>query len=434
MPVRHLPVRPDINALEREAAELRDAMQRGDADAAADLARFHPQPPALSSVTLNDARLTLARSYEADDWSRLQLACELIDAIWKNDVAMLRALVQRRPSLVHENTGIRKNYNWGPPLSYAANLGRDEIILALHDLGAKDLAFALNRAVLQSRIGTATMLHKMLGAPRPDSSAFGDAAYTLSVSGTEFLFSVGGQLRNADGLPDAPVDVVLQTDSRNPVAKHAILDMYAAHGFALPDTPLMALHRGRLDLLEAHIDRDPGLLHRTFTHAEIFPAALKCHQPAPGSYDEALPRTPLEGTTLLHMCVEFAEIEIARWLLQRGARADTRAAVDTLGFGGHTALFNAVVSYANFWMNFTGGWDRTQKPDQATFAELLLDHGANANARASFREPVGEGDARAFVEHRDATPLAWGDAFRDRMVVSAPAMRAIEARGGVRTG
>ena len=133
MPSRHLPVRPDINLLEREAAELRDAMLRGDADAAADLARFRPQPPALSNVTLDDARLTLARSYEADDWNRLQLACELIEAIWNNDVATVCALVQRHPSLVHENTGIRKNCNWGPPLSYAANLGRDELIFAVRN-------------------------------------------------------------------------------------------------------------------------------------------------------------------------------------------------------------------------------------------------------------------------------------------------------------
>ena len=179
--------------------------------------------------------------------------------------------------------------------------------------------------------------------------------------------------------------------------------------------------------------RDPGLLHRTFAHVEIFPATFKCQQPAPGSYDEALPRTPLEGTTLLHMCVEFDELDIARWLLQHGANVDTPAAVDGLGIGGHTALFNAVVSYANFWRNFTGGWDSARKPNEATFAELLLDHGANPNARATFREPVGEGDTRTHVDHRNVTPLSWGDKFHNRMIVSVPAMRAIEARGGVRS-
>jgi hypothetical protein len=43
------------------------------------------------------------------------------------------------------------------------------------------------------------------------------------------------------------VETVIQTDGRNPEAKHAILEMYALHGLALPDTPPMALHRGRID-------------------------------------------------------------------------------------------------------------------------------------------------------------------------------------------
>ncbi len=61
----------------------------------------------------------------------------------------------------------------------------------------------------------------------------------------------------------APVDVVLQTDGRNPAAKHEILEVYVRHGVALPDTPTMALHRGRIDLLEAHLERDlPGFQSR----------------------------------------------------------------------------------------------------------------------------------------------------------------------------
>jgi len=127
---------------------------------------------------------------------------------------------------------------------------------------------------------------------------------------------------------------VLETDSRNPTSKHQILELYAQHGLELPDTPTMALHRGRLDLLEEHLHRDPQLLQRTFTHKEIYPPELGCH-------DDVLATegTPLAGTTLLHMCVDYDEIEIARWLLERGMDPDEKAAVDTDGFGGYTALF-----------------------------------------------------------------------------------------------
>lgn len=218
--------------------------------------------------------------------------------------------------------------------------------------------------------------------------------------------------------------------SRRPDAKHKILEMYAEHGLRFPDTPMMALHRGRIDLLEEHLRRDPGLLGRTFSFAEIFPPEVGCKQPTLGGNDEFLPRTPVAGTTLLHVAVEFDELEIARWLLEHGMRADEPAAIDENGFGGHTALFGAVISYPNFWMNFTGGWPGTRKPLQASFAELLLDHGADPNARASFRYPVEIEEGRAMRDVHGITPLEWGNVYPNRMVVSEPAMRAIAERGG----
>ena len=298
----------------------------------------------------------------------------------------------------------------------------------LHEMGAKDLMYGINRAVLQSRIETARMIHRMAGSPRPPAGSLGSPAYTLSVSGTAFLFDIGADVQDDEGKEGGPLEVVLATDSRNPDAKHKILEMYAEHGLTFPDTPMMALHRGRIDLLERHLARDPGLLGRTFNFAEILPPEVGCLQPSP--YQDFLPRTPLAGSTLLHVCVEFDELEIARWLLDRGMHPDASAAMDRDGFGGHTALFNAVVSYPNFWMNFTGGWPGTRKPMQADFAELLLDRGADPNARASFRYMLDAPEGRITREVRDITPIEWGKVFHDRMVVSAPAMEAIAARGG----
>ena len=47
------------------------------------------------------------------------------------------------------------------------------------------------------------------------------------------------------------------------------------HGFEPPETPVMALHHGRLDLLEAHLARDRDLLTRTFDKADIYPLAWR---------------------------------------------------------------------------------------------------------------------------------------------------------------
>lgn len=420
---RYLPVRPNLDHLKHQAKDLLRDIRRGDPSAVEEFNQHHPKPVAADKAKLADAQLALARSYQAPSWPRLVQCCELIDAIWRDDVDAVRDLVLKNPNLLHENAGIR-NSNWGPPMSYAANLGRDEIIKMLHELGATDLESAIDRATLQSKIDTARMLHQMMGSPRPPDDALGGPAYTLSGSGTSLMLEFGAQVIDAKGKRIAPVAVVLETDSRKPSAKHEILEMYVRHGVELPDTPTMALHRGRMDLLEKHLRRDPGLLHRTFRHDEIYPPELGCH-------DEILAThgTPLAGTTLLHMCVDYDEMEIARWLLERGMNVDARAAVDADGFGGHTALFATVVSQPNFWMNYGGG------PQVAPFTQLLLDHGADPNARASLRKQLHPGygpkyDVETMHEFRDVTPLSWGKRFHAQVFVSAPAMQLIAERGG----
>jgi ankyrin repeat protein len=242
------------------------------------------------------------------------------------------------------------------------------------------------------------------------------------------MLELGARVCDESGRRIAPVDIVLESDSRNPAAKHRILELYVQHGLALPDTPPMALHRGRIDLLEEHLRRDPNLLERTFSHEEIFPRDLGCH-------DEVLATTgtPLNGATLLHMCVDYDEIEIARWLLDHGMSVDAPAAVDRDGFGGHTALFATVVSQPNFWMN------HNRKPQVAPLTELLLDRrwhgGADPNARASLRKQLHPGYGpevgdQELHEYRDVTPLSWGKLFHARVFVSEPAMRLIAERGG----
>jgi hypothetical protein len=422
MPARRLPVRPNLDQLRHQAKDLLRAVRQGDPDAVLDFQTYHPETIDPADAKLADAQLVLARSYEAPSWPRLLQACDLIDAIWRDDVDAVRALIRKNPRLLHEHATIRDS-NWGPPMTYAANIGRDRIIDALYEMGARDLQSAAGRAALQSQIPTARKLLGWLGNPPPPDGALGGPAYTLSVSGTALVFEFGGRAVDEQGERLAPVDVVLETDSRNPSAKHQILEMYVQHGLELPDTAPMALHRGRLDLLEQHLRRDPHLLRRTFAHEEIYPPELGCH-------DEVLAThgTPLKGATLLHMCVDYDELEIARWLLERAMDPDARAAVDDDGFGGHTALFATVVSQPNFWMNYGKG-----RPQVAPFTELLLAAGAGPNARASLRKQLHPGyGPDTLHEYRDVTPLSWGERFHNQIFVSRPAMRLIAERGGRR--
>ncbi len=431
MPKRRLPVRPNLDQLKHQAKDLLRAIRRRDPAAVEEFHTYHPEAVSPDQAKLADAQFAIARCYQLSSWPRLVHACKLIDAIWRNDLVAVRQLVVKNPHLLHEMARGTEKCNWGPPLSYAANLGRDEIIKMLFELGATDLESALDRAVLQSNIGTARMLHQMLGSPAQTKEALVGAAYTLSSSGTALMLELGAPVVDKSGQRVAPVDVVLESDSRKSSAKHEILEMYVQCGLKLPDTPTMALHRGRIDLLEQHLRLDLALLQRQFTHEEIYPPELGCH-------DEVLATqgTPLAGATLLHMCVDYDELEIARWLLERGMNVDIKAAVDADGFGGHTALFATVVSQPNFWMN-RGGKVEPQGDDSksAPFTRLLLDHGANPNARASLRKQLHpgyvpeRGDSRIH-EYRDVTPLSWGKRFHSRIFVSEPAMRLIQEHGG----
>ena len=420
---RHLPVRPDLGQLKIQAKELLKGLRAGEPVAIEEFNQFHPDPPKLTEAKLADAQLALARAYQAPSWTRLVQACNLIDAIWNDDIDTVRDLVVKNPKLIHEDSRIQKS-NWGPPLSYAANLGRDEIIKLLRKFGAMDLEHALDRAILQSKIQTAAMLYQMMGSPEPPNGLLSGAGYTLSAEGTAFALEIGVPVRDKNGGRLAPVDVVLETDSRNPKAKHAILEMYASHGLELPDTPAMALHRGRIDLLQQHLKRDPLLLNRTFSHEEIYPPDMGCHDEI-----NATQGTPLKGATLLHLCVDYDELEIAKWLIEKGCDVNAKAVIDQDGFGGHTPLFCTVVSMPNFWMNYQA------RPQEAPFVELLLKHGADPNVRSSLRKQLHPGyapkyDTDTLFEYRNVTALGWGERFHAKVFVSEPALRLIAEAGG----
>jgi ankyrin repeat protein len=174
----------------------------------------------------------------------------------------------------------------------------------------------------------------------------------------------------------------------------------------------MALHRGRLDLLQAHLEREPSLLGRRFETSEIFPPDLGTR------HGEGMHVTPVAGTTLLHLAIEYGDIDVARWLIERGADVNAKAATDTDGFGGQTPLFHAAVTLA--------------APDDSG-DRLLLDHGADPNARATFRKQLRSMDdpeKELMREFHNVTPIAYARQFQEPRWANAPALALIAERGG----
>jgi hypothetical protein len=386
MPDRRLPDHPDIGQLKHQAKDLLRNIRRGEPAAVAALKKHHPGPIEAASVKLADAQYVLARTYGAPSWPRLVFACRLIDAIWREDVELLREMGKKDPELLHA--------------------------IAASPEG---------QTLLESRIATRQGLHELAGKlPRPPKGAMMGMAETLDARGMTYLLEMGAEICDASDNRLAPVALVLETYSRYPEGKHGCLEALARYGVELPDTPPMAVHRGRIDLLEAHLRRDGALLARTFSHREIYPPELGCHA------EEFLTihGTPLAGGTLMQLAIDYGEIAIARWLIDRGMDLNARATIDAEGFGGHTALFSTVVSYYYYVQSKYAA----PKPDDDPFARLLLDGGADPNVRASLRKRIHENDS--VHEYRDVTPLEWGQRFYAQELVSKPAMRLIAERIG----
>ena len=77
-------------------------------------------------------------------------------------------------------------------------------------------------------------------------------------------------------------------------------------------------------------------------------------------------RLTLQGATLLHVAAEYGNVGAAKLLLDRGADVNARAAVDQTGIGGQTPIFHAATQF--------GDWG-------LPVAELLLDRGADLTIR-----------------------------------------------------
>jgi hypothetical protein len=409
--VRTLPEHPDLRHLKDQA---RDLMREG------------------SAQKLSEAQYRLAREYGFASWPKLKVHVESLGrvgelkaAIDANDLAAVQALMGKFPDLHRAPLGYNKN----GPLTWAAECripreapGEARMAIArwmlengsdVHQGGDGPL---MRAALADMRIP----MMELLVAHGADVNAMWNGYYpivcapceTLAPGALRWLLAHGADPRQVSSKYGSPLSMVIGSYSRDPAGKHACLEVFAVAGFELPDTPMMAFHRGRLDLLEASLYRDPGLLARRFSTAEIFPPELGL------DLEGGLTLTPVDGVTLLHLAIEYDELETAPWLLARGADVNGRASVDEEGFGGHTPLYHAVVALG-------------RRDDEK--ARLLLDHGADPNARATLRKQLrhmGDPELETMREFRDVTPTAYARQFQVQDWVSQPALAAIAAAGG----
>jgi len=416
---RRLPAQPHLDVPKREARDLLLALRDCQSEALDPIRRRHPKFAAADSAAiaavkwkLSDAQLVIAREYGFAKWSDLKLRIEtnpearsLEAAIRADNRDEVVRLLRQNPALLHLPV---RSGNWGPPMSHAANLGRLEIVHAVAEMGARDFQHAFDRAILQGKIDCARWLHSH--GSRPEPGIIMGACETLNPAGVRFLAEINAPFTDKDGDRLAPLALVLGTYSRHPAGKHEVLDIFAAHGYVLPDTPMMAFHRGDVARLKDFL-RDPALAQRRFGGDEIFPPELGCRE-------VGMSGTTLEGATLLHLAIDYDEQDIFDLLLAHGADVNARATVDSDGFGGQTPLFNAVISCA-----YLCGRQR-----DAVMTRALLECGASTKIRANLRKFLDWIEQPRWHEARDVTADAWGAGFPFSDWVNPEAMRMVIGR------
>ena len=410
-PVKTLPENPDLRHLKDQA---RDLVRSGGAH------------------KLSEAQFRIARDYGFASWPNLKAhvkslgrAGQLMAAIDANDLTKVQRLMTLHPDLHRAPLGYGKD----GPLTWAAECripreapGEARLAIARWMLdNGSDVHQGGDGPIMRAALDdTRIAMMELLLEYGADVNAQWHGFYpivcapceTLAPAALRWLLAHGADPKQESSKYGSPLSMVIGTYSRGAEGKHACLEAFVDAGFALPDTPLLAFHRGRIDLLEQWLQRDPHLLQRRFSIPEIFPPELGL-DPEGGMH-----LTPIAGTTLLHLAVEYDEMEILRWLLERGADVNARAEVDSEGFGGHTPLFHAVVALGR---------------RDAEKARLLLDHGADPNATATLRKQLrdmGDPDLEAMREFHNVTPTAYARQFVVPTWISEPALAAIAASGG----
>jgi len=418
---RRLPRQPHLDIPKRQARELLREWRAANPEALARIRRRHPKfeaadDAAIRAATfrLSDAQLVIAREYGFAHWTQLKerihsnsLAGILQTAIRADDRDTVVRVLRENPKLIHVPVW---SGNWGPPMSHAANLGRLEIIKSVAELGARDFQHAFDRALLQGQIESAKWLLEH-GAKLAPGIIMGTCE-TLNAVGLMFLSELKAPFTDERGNRLAPMALALETYCRNPERKHQVLEIFAQHSYTFPDTPIVAFHRGQVDRLKDHLRRDQGLIERRFTLREIYPPELGCADDG----RSGLHGTPIEGTTLLHLAIDFDEQEIFDLLLQHGADVNARATVDADGFGGHTPLFNAVVSCA-----YACGRQR-----DALMANALIRGGAKPKVRVTLRKFLDWQETPGWHEARKVTAAEWAQSFPEKSWVNS---RALELLG-----
>lgn len=405
--LRHLPHHANLQQFKKQAKELLKAFHQGEIQVKQLFEAFHPRFAQINKVKLTDAQLVLAKQHGYNNWKQLSAMIEalpyfrqLLEAFKSHDYQQAEQTIKEHPILLE-----RKDI-----LGRAVRHGNLEMVKLMYQLGANNVQEALGYIVYGDKREIAKYLVE-LGANIAGEDHSGpilvSACEVLNKAAFETILDLSEHALTKD-LGHQCLAMLLSTYCRNPIAKRACIERLVKVGVEVPDTPVMALHRGNLNLLNKHLQQDSNLFNRTFSEAEIYPPEFGI-QPGDG-----LHLAPLNGATLLHLAVEFDERAILQWILENSANPNITADIDEGGFGGHTALFHTTISYT--WRD-------------ATKAEMLLKAGANPGQRATLKKQlryIGQPHLERMYEFHNVTCIEFAKQFQLQSWVSKASIQVIK--------
>lgn len=383
-------------------------------DEARDLVR------AGTAKSIADAQFTIARLYGFPSWPKLKAYVESLDEIGRlkqaidtNDLAGVQNLMTRNPELHRAPLGYGRN----GPLTWVA-----ECRVPWEPPGRARLDMAT------WMIENGSDVHQGGDGPLMRAALNGDRIPMM-----ELLVSCGADV-NAEWNGDFPI-IFAPCEAVDPRALAWLLDRGAnpncgnASGRGTALDYVIGTYARSPERLSACIDalldaggttryNVPGVLEilrrRLDRLAEQLDADRQlAHRRFPeldcGSTGGR--RLLLQGATLLHVAAEFGNVDAARLLLDRGADVNARATVDAPGVGGQTAIFHAVTQFGDRGL---------------PMARFLVERGADLSVRV--RIPGHYEQPGEVVE---CTPLGYARRFQSESHAEGRTVAFLRERGAI---